>query len=107
MKDWQDGDLRFFAESAPYLEKEQNGKEEAIKYLKDWKKFLLIKLRDELHDYEPYDGQVVDGDKIKNDPNGWYEHWIERSAFYGGVYTQNAVVSLKFCMKKKLPYQIN
>lgn len=106
MKDYEENGLRFFAEWVPYEEGNEKSKEAARQYLKTWKKLLLIKLKSELYDYEPYDGQVSDGDKMKENPDGWYEHWVDRSAMYSGALCTHASLALKFCMKKKLPYQI-
>lgn len=107
MKKHQEDDLIFFGEYVLYKNDDESSKEEARQYLKSWKKYLLIKLRFELYDYEPYDGQMVDGDKMKRDPDGWYEHWFELPSYAKGCLAMDyGHIGLKFCMKKKLPYQL-
>lgn len=107
MKKEEKNSLVFFAEWVFYDEKDSMDKAMAYQYLKMWKKYLLRKLKNELHDYEPYAGEIVDGDKMKSDPEGWYEQWVETPALFYGPLSKDATLALKFCMKKKLPYQIN
>ncbi|SRR5258706_11742462 len=106
MKDEIERNLRFFAEWVHYKEDSSEDRLAAENYLKLWKKFLLRKLKNELHNYEPYDGQIVDGDKMKSDPDEWYEHWVDRPAMLYGPLSTDATLALRFCMKRKLPYEI-
>src|SRR5208337_2601066 len=99
MTEFQEENIKWFGEWIPL---DGEDKEEARKYLKSWKKYLLRKLACELSNYEPYDGRIVDGDKKEQDPEGWYEHWIERNASMEPLF--RGTLGLKFAMRKKLPY---
>ena len=103
MKEVDLKDVIYFGESVPFIENEPSSKKDAEDYLRRWKYYLLFKLKDDLYDYEPYDGQIIDGDKMKLDPDGWYEHWVYRPASAYSPFGIFSSVGLKFAMTKKLP----
>lgn len=106
MKREEKDNLIFFGEWVPYEEGNETSKEEARQYLKTWKKLLLIKLKYDLYKYEPWDGEMSDGDKMRDYPDSWYEHWVEHSSLMHAPFSSYGSLALKFCMKKKLPYQL-
>jgi hypothetical protein len=89
MKKWNGKDVIFFGEDARYSELNFEEKEEAVAYLKLWKKFLIMKLRGEIQDYE-----LVD------------EQWIERDAIHSGSIAIYCTLALKLCFKVKLPSEL-
>lgn len=103
MKIEEKHEIKTFAEFAVYDDTDEQDKKNAIQYLKDWKKYLLKKLKSELYDYEPYFSQIVDGENAEV----MYEVWIYRPAGTYGFSDESATVCLKFRMRKRLPYQID
>lgn len=90
MKRFDRNEYIFFAETADFLENDEEEKIEANLYLTKWKRNILRKLQNELENYE-----LVD------------ESRGERNALYSGPLCLYANAWIKLAFKKKLPYQLD